>query len=76
MGLLCLLEIKYTSYVQLLLIKSIMCVYSMNTIKVLCNLPEGVVEGSVDIGECWIVEEFTGLFHVERDKVNHTTHLQ
>ena len=28
------------------------------------NLPEGVVEDSVDIGECWIVEEFTGLFPV------------
>ena len=28
-------------------------------------LPEGVVEGSVDIGECWIVEEFTGSFPVD-----------
>ena len=26
------------------------------------QLPEGVVEGSVDIGECGIVEEFTGSF--------------
>ena len=32
------------------------------------QLPEGVVEGSVDIGKCWIVEEFTGSFPVGRDK--------
>ena len=39
-------------------------------------LLEGVVEGSVDIGdhECWIVEMFTGSFPV--DEIRTVTHLQ
>ena len=47
----------------LLITNSIICIYSMNIIKVY-NIPEGVVEGSVDIGEYWIVEEFTSSFPV------------
>ena len=39
------------------------------------NLPEGVVEGSVDIGECGIVEECTGSFPVDEIRPV-TQHLQ
>ena len=51
----------------LLLTNSIMCVYSMNTIKVY-NLPEGVIESSVDFTfmSVGLVEECTGSFPVDR----------